>query len=53
MPLPGQVDQQIRGAIQFAWMMLPDERTDKGADRLNVGGITMVPVPSTASSQNR
>jgi hypothetical protein len=23
---PGQVDQQIRQAIQFAWMMLPDER---------------------------
>ena len=23
---PGQVDQQIRQAIQFAWMMLPDDR---------------------------
>jgi hypothetical protein len=23
---PGQVDEQIRQAIQFAWMMLPDER---------------------------
>ena len=23
---PGQVDQQIRHAIQFAWMMLPDDR---------------------------
>jgi hypothetical protein len=23
---PGQVDQQIRQAIQFAWMMLPDEK---------------------------
>jgi hypothetical protein len=23
---PGQVDAQIRQAIQFAWMMLPDER---------------------------
>jgi hypothetical protein len=23
---PGQADQQIRQAIQFAWMMLPDER---------------------------
>jgi len=23
---PGQVDQQIRPAIQLAWMMLPDER---------------------------
>ena len=23
---PAQVDQQIRQAIQFAWMMLPDER---------------------------
>jgi hypothetical protein len=23
---PGQVDHQIRQAIQFAWMMLPDER---------------------------
>jgi hypothetical protein len=23
---PGQVDQQIRQAIQFTWMMLPDER---------------------------
>jgi hypothetical protein len=23
---PGQVDQQIRQAIQFAWIMLPDER---------------------------
>jgi len=23
---PGQVDQYIRQAIQFAWMMLPDER---------------------------
>ena len=23
---PGQVDQQIRQAIQFAWMMLPDNR---------------------------
>jgi hypothetical protein len=23
---PGQVDQQIRQAIQFAWMILPDER---------------------------
>jgi hypothetical protein len=23
---PGHVDQQIRQAINFAWMMLPDER---------------------------
>jgi hypothetical protein len=23
---PGQVDQEIRQAIQFAWIMLPDER---------------------------
>jgi hypothetical protein len=23
---PGQVDQLIRQAIQFAWMMLPDDR---------------------------
>jgi hypothetical protein len=23
---PGQVDQQIRQAIQLAWMMLPDDR---------------------------
>jgi hypothetical protein len=23
---PGQVDQQIRQAIHFAWIMLPDER---------------------------
>jgi hypothetical protein len=23
---PGQVDQAIRQAIQFAWMMLPDEK---------------------------
>ena len=23
---PGQVDEQIRQAIQFAWIMLPDER---------------------------
>jgi hypothetical protein len=23
---PGQVDHQIRQAIQFAWIMLPDER---------------------------
>ena len=23
---PGQVDQQIRQAIHFAWMMLPDDK---------------------------
>jgi hypothetical protein len=32
---PGQVDQQIRQAIQFAWMMLPDDRkTVKEVERV-------------------
>jgi hypothetical protein len=29
---PGQVDQQIRQALQFCWMMLPDDR--KNIDEL-------------------
>jgi hypothetical protein len=27
---PGQLDQQIRHAIQTAWMMLPDDRKTVG-----------------------
>ena len=36
---PGQVDQQIRQAIQFAWMMLPDDRKNVAEVERVIGEI--------------